>query len=198
MDLEIILIDLENILIYPETILMDLENTWKHLKNTSFLTRISLFPGLLSKYMTLTAMVSSPGRIFLRWSNWYWSSFPRLFFFIPSSGAADDGGQESERWAAADDCQQVIDNGIKMIFVAIQLLLILLQAKHCIAMPTSLILVSRTFQYADKDSDGRISFEDFESIIGKLGGLVHKKMVVQVWREGAGGWYIWRAHWVGS
>ena len=74
----------------------------------------------------------------------------------------------------------MIDNGIKMIFVAIQLSLILLQAKHCIAMPASLILVSRTFQYADKDSDGRISFEDFESIIGKLGGLVHKKMVVQV------------------
>ena len=169
---------------------MDLENTWKHLKNTSFLTRISLFPGLLSKYMTLTAMVSSPGRIFLRWSNWYWSSFLHSKLRCCRWWWARIWKMSSCRWLSKGD-----DNGIKMIFVAIQLSLILLQAKHCIALPTSLILVSRTFQYADKDSDGRISFEDFESIIGKLGGLVHKKMVVQVWREG--GWrMIWRAHWV--
>jgi len=41
-------------------------------------------------------------------------------------------------------------------------------------------IVNRTLAYADKDLDGRISFEEFESIIGKLGGPVHKKMVVQV------------------
>ena len=40
--------------------------------------------------------------------------------------------------------------------------------------------MSRTLAYADKDLDGQISFEEFESIIGKLGGPVHKKMVVQV------------------
>ena len=38
----------------------------------------------------------------------------------------------------------------------------------------------RTLAYADKDMDGKISFEEFESIIGKLGGSVPKKMVVQV------------------
>lgn len=43
---------------------------------------------------------------------------------------------------------------------------------HCI--------VNRTLVYADKDLDGRISFEEFESIIGKLGGPIHEKMVVQV------------------
>ena len=43
-----------------------------------------------------------------------------------------------------------------------------------------IIIMSRTLAYADKDLDGRISFEEFESIIGKLGGPVHKKMVVQV------------------
>ena len=47
---------------------------------------------------------------------------------------------------------------------------------------TMIIIVGRTLAYADKDLDGRISFEEFESIIGKLGGPVHKKMVVQVWR----------------
>ena len=41
--------------------------------------------------------------------------------------------------------------------------------------------IIRTLAYADKDMDGRISFEEFESIIGKLGGSVPKKMVVQVW-----------------
>jgi len=41
-------------------------------------------------------------------------------------------------------------------------------------------VVNRTLAYADKDMDGRISFEEFESIIGKLGGSVPKKMVVQV------------------
>ena len=43
------------------------------------------------------------------------------------------------------------------------------------------IAIIRTLAYADKDMDGRISFEEFESIIGKLGGSVPKKMVVQVW-----------------
>ena len=42
------------------------------------------------------------------------------------------------------------------------------------------IAIIRTLAYADKDMDGRISFEEFESIIGKLGGSVPKKMVVQV------------------
>ena len=41
-------------------------------------------------------------------------------------------------------------------------------------------IMGRTLVYADKDLDGRISFEEFETIIGKLGGAVHKKMVVQV------------------
>ena len=42
------------------------------------------------------------------------------------------------------------------------------------------IAIIRTLAYADKDMDGRISFEEFESIIGKLGGSVPKMMVVQV------------------
>ena len=126
MDLEIILIDLE-------TILMDLENTWKHLKNTSI--TLSSWQGFLCSQVCFPNIWR-----WRRWSHLPGGSFygdqidTEVVFFIPSSGAADDGGQESERWAAADDCQQVIDNGIKMIFVAIQLSLILLQAKHCIAL----------------------------------------------------------------
>ena len=199
MDLEIILIDLENILIYPETILMDLENTWKHLKNTSitlFLTRISLFQVCFPNIWRWRRWSHLPGGSFygdqidtevvfqdfwlhnkLRCCRWWWARIWKM---------------SSCRWLSTGDwqwhqddfcCHSIVVNPAAS------------QALHCIALPTSLILVSRTFQYADKDSDGRISFEDFESIIGKLGGLVHKKMVVQVWREG--GWrMIWRAHWV--
>ena len=39
-------------------------------------------------------------------------------------------------------------------------------------------IVNRTMQYADKDEDGRISFDEFCSIVGRMG--VHKKMIVQV------------------
>ena len=39
-------------------------------------------------------------------------------------------------------------------------------------------IVNRTMLYADKDEDGRISFDEFCSIVGRMG--VHKKMVVQV------------------
>ena len=39
-------------------------------------------------------------------------------------------------------------------------------------------IVNRTMLYADKDQDGKISFEEFCTIVGRMG--VHKKMVVQV------------------
>ena len=37
-------------------------------------------------------------------------------------------------------------------------------------------IVDKTIQFADKDDDGKINFEEFSALVGNMG--VHKKMVV--------------------
>lgn len=40
-------------------------------------------------------------------------------------------------------------------------------------------IVDKTILFADKDGDGKISFEEFCEVVGNTD--VHKKMVVDVW-----------------
>ena len=40
-------------------------------------------------------------------------------------------------------------------------------------------IVDKTIVYADKDGDGKISFEEFCDVVESLD--IHKKMVVNIW-----------------
>ena len=62
-------------------------------------------------------------------------------------------------------------------------------------------IVDKTILFADKDGDGKISFEEFCDVVGNTD--VHKKMVVDVWTEAVKLWsvrfsnffiYVWTEH----
>ena len=49
-------------------------------------------------------------------------------------------------------------------------------------------IVDKTILFADKDGDGKISFEEFCDVVGNT--EVHKKMVVDVWSNSSETFYL--------
>ena len=49
-------------------------------------------------------------------------------------------------------------------------------------------IVDKTILFADKDGDGKISFEEFCDVVGNTD--VHKKMVVDVWSNPSESFYL--------